>query len=108
MDVVNLPLLATAALVFVSVLAGLFSARIGFSFLLVFLIAGVLAGVDGIGGFSCEDARLSLWVGNGALAVILLDGCAPPTPPSAPDCGPQLCRPRWRSSRESTIRCPST
>jgi len=74
MDFVNLPLLAAAALVFVSVLAGLFSARIGFSFLLVFLLAGVLAGVDGIGGFRFDDARLSFWVGNVALAVILLDG----------------------------------
>ena len=36
------------ALVFVSVLAGLFSARIGFSFLLVFLLTGVLAGEDGL------------------------------------------------------------
>jgi potassium/hydrogen antiporter len=73
-DFVNLPLLAAAALVFVSVLAGLFSARIGFSFLLVFLLAGVLAGVDGIGGIRFDDARLSFWVGNVALAVILLDG----------------------------------
>lgn len=74
MDFVNLPLLAAAALVFVSVLAGLFSARIGFSFLLVFLVAGVLAGVDGIGGWQFDDARISFWVGNVALAVILLDG----------------------------------
>ncbi len=74
MDFVNLPLLAAAALVFVSVLAGLFSARIGFSFLLVFLLAGVLAGVDGIGGLQFDDARISFWVGNVALAVILLDG----------------------------------
>ncbi len=74
MDFLNLPLLAASALVFTSVLAGLFSARIGFSFLLVFLLAGVLAGVDGIGGYAFDDARLSFWVGNLALAVILLDG----------------------------------
>jgi cell volume regulation protein A len=74
MDFVNLPLLAAAALVFASVLAGLFSARIGFSFLLVFLAAGVLAGEDGIGGYRFDDFRLSFWVGNVALAVILLDG----------------------------------
>jgi cell volume regulation protein A len=73
-DFVNLPLLAAAALVFVSVLAGLFSARIGFSFLLVFLLAGVIAGEDGIGGFRFDDYRLVFWVGNVALAVILLDG----------------------------------
>lgn len=74
MDFVNLPLLAAAALVFVSVLAGLFSARIGLSFLLIFLLAGILAGEDGIGGYRFDDLRLSFWVGNIALAVILLDG----------------------------------
>jgi len=74
MDFVNVPLLAAAALVFVSVLAGLFSARIGFSFLMVFLFAGILAGEDGIGGYRFNDFRLSFWVGNVALAVILLDG----------------------------------
>jgi len=74
MDMLNLPLLAAAALVFISVLAGLFSARIGLSFLLVFLLAGILAGEDGPGGYLFDDIRLSFWVGNVALAVILLDG----------------------------------
>ncbi len=74
MDFVNVPLLAAAGLVFFSVLAGLFSARIGFSFLLVFLLAGVLAGEDGPGGYQFNDIRLSFWVGNLALAIILLDG----------------------------------
>lgn len=74
MDFVNLPLLAAAGLVFASVLTGLFSVRIGFSFLLVFLLAGILAGEDGIGGYRFNDYKLSFWVGNVALAVILLDG----------------------------------
>lgn len=74
MDFVNLPLLAASALVFASVLAGLFSVRIGFSFLLVFLFAGILAGEDGVGGYRFDDFHLSFWVGNLALAVILLDG----------------------------------
>ncbi|WP_382198484.1 potassium/proton antiporter [Hydrogenophaga defluvii] len=74
LDFLSLPLLAAAALVFASVLAGLFSARLGFSFLLVFLIAGLLAGEDGPGGLRFDDFRLSFWVGNVALAVILLDG----------------------------------
>lgn len=73
-DFVNLPLFAVSALLFVSVLTGLYSARIGFSFLLVFLVAGMLAGEDGIGRFRFDDFRLSFWVGNLALAVILLDG----------------------------------
>lgn len=74
MDFLNFPLLTAAVLVFSSVLAGLFSARIGFSFLLVFLLAGLLAGEDGPGGYAFNDVRLSFWVGNVALAVILLDG----------------------------------
>ena len=74
MEFVNLPLLAASALVFASVLAGLFSVRIGFSFLLVFLCAGILAGEDGLGGYQFDDFHLSFWVGNLALAVILLDG----------------------------------
>ncbi len=74
MEFVNLPLLAASALVFASVLAGLYSARIGLSFLLVFLLAGILAGEDGPGGYVFDDFRLSFWVGNLALAVILLDG----------------------------------
>ena len=74
MDFLNLPLFAASALLFASVLIGLFSAPIGFSFLLVFLLAGILAGEDGIGGYRFNDFRLSFWVGNLALAVILLDG----------------------------------
>ncbi|MCB2018131.1 MAG: potassium/proton antiporter [Hydrogenophaga sp.] len=74
LDFLALPLLVGAALVFFSVLAGVMSARAGFSFLLVFLLAGVLAGEDGPGGLEFDDFRLSFWVGNVALAVILLDG----------------------------------
>ena len=74
MDFVNAPLLAAAFVVFVSLVAGLFSARIGLSFLLVFLLAGILVGEDGIVGLPFDDFVLSFWVGNLALAVILLDG----------------------------------
>lgn len=74
MDMLVLPLLAAALLVFLSLLAGVFSARAGFSFLLVFLLAGILAGENGPGGIVFNDVNLSFWVGNVALAVILLDG----------------------------------
>jgi cell volume regulation protein A len=74
LDFLALPLLAAASLIFFSVLAGVISARAGFSFLLVFLVVGTLAGVDGPGGLKFDDFRLSFWVGNVALAVILLDG----------------------------------
>ncbi len=74
LDFLAIPLLVASALVFISVLAGVVSARAGFSFLLVFLLAGILAGEDGPGGLLFNDFRLSFWVGNVALAVILLDG----------------------------------
>ena len=74
MQFVNIPLLAVSALVFLSVLIGLFSTRIGFSFLLVFLLAGVMTGEDGLVGFRFDNYVLSFWVGNVALAIILLDG----------------------------------
>jgi cell volume regulation protein A len=74
MDLLNPALLGAGALVFASVLAGLYSARAGLSFLLVFLVVGMLAGEDGPGGFAFNDFELSFWVGNAALAVILLDG----------------------------------
>ncbi|WP_161974448.1 potassium/proton antiporter [Piscinibacter terrae] len=70
----NLLLLAGGLLVFVSLLAGVYSARLGLSFLLVFLLAGMLAGVDGPGGVNFDSPLLSAWVGNVALAMILLEG----------------------------------
>ena len=70
---ISLPLLGIAALVFLAVLGGIFSSRVGFPFLLVFLLAGGLAGEDGL-GIQFEDFVLSFWVGNVALATILVDG----------------------------------
>ena len=74
LDFLALPLLTAAALLLTSLVAGLVSARLGLSFLLVFLVAGMLLGEDGPGGVAFEDFRLAFWVGNVALAVILLDG----------------------------------
>jgi len=73
LDFMALPLLAASALVFVAVLMGILSARVGFPFLLVFLLAGGLAGEYGL-GIIFDDFNLSFWVGNIALAVILVDG----------------------------------
>ncbi len=74
LDFLAIPLLIASGLVLISLLAGMFSTRLGFSFLLVFLVAGMLLGVDGPGGVPFEDFKLAFWVGNVALAVILLDG----------------------------------
>jgi cell volume regulation protein A len=66
-DFINFPLLAAAALLFLSLVLGVFSTRAGFPFLLVFLIAGALAGEDGPGGYAFNDFALSFWVGDGGL-----------------------------------------
>ena len=74
MHAFHLLLLASGLLMFVSLLAGVFSTRLGLSFLLVFLVAGMLIGVDGPGGLRFDDTQMTAWVGNAALAVILLEG----------------------------------
>ena len=74
MEAMNLLLLAGGLLVFTSLLAGVYSTRFGLSFLLVFLVAGMLAGEDGPGGVRFDSPLLSAWVGNAALAIILLEG----------------------------------
>lgn len=71
-DFLNLPLMAAAGLLLASAVAAVFSARVGVSFLLVFLVGGMLAGEDGPGGWVFNDHRLSFVVGNIALAVFPL------------------------------------
>ncbi|MBR7889258.1 potassium/proton antiporter [Marinomonas sp. A79] len=58
----------------VSILASSFTVRVGLPLLLVFLGMGMLAGEEGIGGLDFDNTNLSFFVGNLALAVILLDG----------------------------------
>jgi len=67
-------MLSAGLLVFTSLLAGVLSTRLGLPFLLVFLVAGMFVGVDGPLGVRFDSAPISAWVGNAALAVILLEG----------------------------------
>jgi potassium/hydrogen antiporter len=74
MDATTQWLLLAGLLLFASVLASVFSARLGFPLLLVFLVAGMLAGEDGPGKVQFDNFGTAYFVGNLALAVILLDG----------------------------------
>ncbi|MDO4777235.1 MAG: potassium/proton antiporter [Cardiobacteriaceae bacterium] len=63
-----------ALLLFVSIIGSTLSARIGMPLLLVFLGVGMLAGEEGILGIQFEGYFLANFIGQGALAIILLDG----------------------------------
>jgi cell volume regulation protein A len=74
MQAFYLLVLSGGLLVFTSLIAGVLSTRLGLPFLLVFLVAGMLVGVDGPIGVHFDSAPISAWVGNASLAVILLEG----------------------------------
>jgi potassium/hydrogen antiporter len=74
MSSLYLVLLIGALLVALGLVAGLYSARLGFSHLLVFLVVGMLAGVDGPLGLPFAEYDIAFGIGNLALAIILLDG----------------------------------
>jgi cell volume regulation protein A len=61
-------------LLLVSVLSSRASQRIGVPIALFFLLVGMLAGSEGIGGIPFDDYRLAFRIGSVALALILFDG----------------------------------
>jgi len=61
-------------LLLVSVLSSRASQRIGVPIALFFLLVGMLAGSEGIGGIPFADYRLAFRIGSVALALILFDG----------------------------------
>jgi len=65
---------AVAALVLVAIAGALYTHRFGLSHLLVFLVVGMLAGVDGPLGLPFNNYAVAVHVGNLALALILFDG----------------------------------
>jgi cell volume regulation protein A len=71
---INLLLLLGAALVLAGVFSGLVANRFGAPLLLVFLVVGMLAGVDGPGGIAFENYATTYLVGSLALALILFEG----------------------------------
>src|SRR5918999_1636896 len=61
-------------LLLVSVLSSRASQRIGVPIALFFLVVGMLAGSEGIGGIPFDDYRMAFRIGSVALALILFDG----------------------------------
>jgi cell volume regulation protein A len=74
MEQINHLILLGGFLIVVSILAGMFSSRLGAPLLLVFLGLGMLAGEDGPGGIAFGDFHLTYLVGSVALAIVLFDG----------------------------------
>lgn len=74
MDFLNHIVLVGALLLFASILASAVSDRLGAPLLLVFLVLGMLAGEEGVGGIQFDNVPLAYLIGTISLAVILLDG----------------------------------
>ncbi len=73
LDPFSITILAAAGLTILSVMTSLISFRVGAPLLLVFLLIGLAAGEDGIGGIDFHNAAAAYLVGSIALAVILFD-----------------------------------
>lgn len=67
-------LVSVAGFLLVSVLASKISDRFGVPSLLFFLVVGILAGSEGLGGIYFNDPALTQWVGIVALNLILFAG----------------------------------
>ncbi|MFI4969058.1 MAG: potassium/proton antiporter [Lysobacterales bacterium] len=67
-------LAVAAALVLAGIGSSLIARRFGAPLLLVFLVLGMLAGVDGPGGIHFDDYEATYRIGSFALAIILFDG----------------------------------
>jgi cell volume regulation protein A len=69
-----LVLSAVGLLLLLAGLASSLPGRLGVPALLIFLVLGMLAGSEGIGGIPFDDFELAFRLGNVALALILFDG----------------------------------
>lgn len=74
MDTLNILYLVGGLLIFTSIMASTLSARLGVPLLLLFLVVGMLAGEEGILGIHFSQYNIANFIGQAALACILLDG----------------------------------
>ncbi len=73
LQVMYLAILIGAVLVSVAIFTSVISFRSGAPLLLVFLVVGLAAGEDGIGGIEFDNAGTAYFIGAVALALILFD-----------------------------------
>jgi len=74
MFVVDKLILVTGVLLLLGIVSSKLSARFGVPVLVLFLLLGMLAGSEGIGGLAFENYELAHGIGTLALAMILFDG----------------------------------
>lgn len=67
-------ILTTGILLLLGIASSKISARLGVPVLVLFLLLGILAGSEGIGGLPFENYQLAHAIGTLALAMILFDG----------------------------------
>ncbi len=67
-------ILVTGILLLAGIASNRFSARMNMPVLVLFLLVGMLAGSEGIGGLEFEDYALASGIGTVALCLILFDG----------------------------------
>lgn len=74
MFVVDTLILVTGVLLLLGIVSSKLSSRLGMPVLVLFLLVGMFAGSEGIGGIEFEDYRLAHAIGTIALVMILFDG----------------------------------
>lgn len=74
MFVIDLIILVGGLLLLLGIVSSKVGTRLGMPVLVLFLLVGMLAGSEGIGGLEFEDYRLAHAIGTLALVMILFDG----------------------------------
>lgn len=74
MFLIDTLILVTGVLLLLGIMSSKVSARLGIPVLVLFLLLGMLAGSEGIGGLEFENYTLAHAIGTLSLAMILFDG----------------------------------
>lgn len=74
MFVIDTSILIAGVLLLLGIVSSKISARLGVPVLVLFLLLGMVAGSEGLGGLMFEDYKLAHAIGTLALAMVLFDG----------------------------------